>query len=43
MNDGEVIVGDGGLLYCLERRGYVTTGLNTPEVVVEYPNAGKKM
>ena len=41
MDAGESIIGDGGLTYALERRGYVTAGEWTPEVVVEYPDAGK--
>ena len=34
---GEVIVGDGGMTYALERRGYVKAGPWTPECTVEHP------
>lgn len=40
MDAGESIIGDGGLTYALEKRGYVTAGEWTPEVAVEYPDAG---
>ena len=36
---GEVIVGDGGMTYALERRGYVKAGPWTPECTVEHPEA----
>lgn len=38
---GEVIVGDGGMTYALERRGYVKAGPWTPECTVEHPEAGE--
>jgi betaine-homocysteine S-methyltransferase len=34
-----VVLGDGGYLLALERRGYVQAGPFTPEVTIEYPNA----
>jgi len=40
LDAGESIIGDGGYTYALERRGYMTPGEWTPEVVVEYPDAG---
>lgn len=40
LNEGEVIIGDGGFCYALERRGYVMAGTWTPECVVENPEAG---
>lgn len=40
LDSGEVVVGDGGFLLTLEKRGYVKAGLWTPEAVVEHPNAG---
>ena len=35
------MVGDGGLIFAMERRGYLDAGIWTPEVVVEHPEAGK--
>lgn len=35
------MIGDGGFLYALERRGYVTAGPYTPECTVEHPEAGE--
>lgn len=35
-------MGDGGFLFCMEKRGYVKAGQWTPEVTVEHPEAGKK-
>jgi len=43
LNNDEVIICDGGLTYCLERRGYVTAPIYTPEVVVEYPSAVREI
>ncbi|XP_066917958.1 betaine--homocysteine S-methyltransferase 1-like [Clytia hemisphaerica] len=43
LNEGEVIIGDGGYTHELEQRGYVTSGLYTPEVVVEHPSAVKEL
>ncbi|XP_057303739.1 betaine--homocysteine S-methyltransferase 1-like [Hydractinia symbiolongicarpus] len=39
LNAGEVIICDGGCTHAFERRGYVTAGAYTPEVVLEYPSA----
>ena len=36
-----MIVGDGGFVFALEKRGYVKAGPWTPEAVREYPEAGK--
>ena len=41
LNAGEVLVGDGGLCYALEKRGYVKAGPWTPECTVEHPEAGQ--
>ncbi len=41
LNAGEVVVGDGGYVMQLERRGYVKAGHWTPEAAVEHPEAGK--
>lgn len=35
------MIGDGGFLYALERRGYVTAGPYTPECTEEHPEAGE--
>ena len=40
LNAGEVLVGDGGVTYALEKRGYVKAGPWTPECTVENPEAG---
>ena len=37
----EVILGDGGFVFALEKRGYVKAGPWTPEAVLEHPEAGK--
>lgn len=36
---GEVIIGDGGFVFELEKRGYVKAGPWTPEAAVEHPDA----
>ena len=40
LDAGEVIVGDGGFLFCMEKRGYVKAGVWTPEATVEHAEAG---
>jgi betaine-homocysteine S-methyltransferase len=35
----DVVLGDGGLIFELERRGYVSAGPFTPQVVIEHPEA----
>ena len=37
---GDIIIGDGGMTYTLEARGFVTATNWTPEAVVEHPEAG---
>jgi betaine-homocysteine S-methyltransferase len=39
----DVILGDGGAIFELERRGYVSAGPFTPEVVIEHPEAVKQL
>jgi len=39
----DVVLGDGGALFELERRGYVSAGPFTPEVCVEHPEALKQL
>lgn len=38
-----VVVGDGGQIYAMERRGYVNAAHWTPEVVVEHPEAVRQL
>lgn len=40
LSEGPVI-GDGGFMRALEKRGYVRAGPWTPECVVKYPDAGR--
>jgi len=39
LDAGEVVIGDGGFVFALEKRGYVKAGPWTPEAVVEHPEA----
>lgn len=39
----DVVLGDGGSLFELERRGYVSAGPFTPEVTIEHPEALKQL
>ena len=39
----DVVLGDGGALFELERRGYVSAGPFTPEVSIEHPEALKQL
>ena len=41
LNAGEVLTGDGGMTYALEKRGYVKAGPWTPECNVEHPDGGQ--
>uniref|UniRef100_T2M8L7 Betaine--homocysteine S-methyltransferase 1 n=1 Tax=Hydra vulgaris TaxID=6087 RepID=T2M8L7_HYDVU len=40
---GEVVIGDGGFVFELEKRGYVKAGPWTPEAVIEAPEAVKQL
>ena len=40
---GEVIIGDGSYIYTLERRGYATAGVWTPEAAAEDPRAVEQL
>ena len=42
LDAGEVVIGDGGFVFALEKRGYVQAGPWTPETNVEHPSAGKE-
>ncbi len=39
--DEGVVIGDGGFVFALEKRGYVKAGPWTPEATVEHPEAGQ--
>eukprot|EP00178_Gracilaria_changii_P025743 TRINITY_DN79196_c0_g1_i1.p1 TRINITY_DN79196_c0_g1~~TRINITY_DN79196_c0_g1_i1.p1 ORF type:complete len:398 (+),score=48.62 TRINITY_DN79196_c0_g1_i1:85-1278(+) len=41
--DSGIVVGDGGFVFQLEKRGYVKAGPWTPEASVEYPEAVKQL
>lgn len=43
LNAGEVVVGDGGFVFALEKRGYVKAGPWTPEAVIEHPEAVRQL
>uniref|UniRef100_A0A672HVN3 Betaine--homocysteine S-methyltransferase 1-like n=1 Tax=Salarias fasciatus TaxID=181472 RepID=A0A672HVN3_SALFA len=43
LDAGEVVVGDGGYVLQLERRGYVKAGHWTPEAAVEHPEAVRQL
>jgi len=34
------VIGDGGFVFAMEKRGYVKAGPWTPECTVEHPEAG---
>ncbi|XP_055519791.1 betaine--homocysteine S-methyltransferase 1-like [Leucoraja erinacea] len=40
---GEIIIGDGGFVFALEKRGYVKAGPWTPEATVEHPEALRQL
>lgn len=39
----DVVIGDGGTIFELERRGYISAGPFTPQVVIEHPEAVKQL
>ncbi|XP_018427430.1 PREDICTED: betaine--homocysteine S-methyltransferase 1 isoform X3 [Nanorana parkeri] len=43
LNAGEVVIGDGGFVFALEKRGYVKAGPWTPEAAVEHPEAVRQL
>ncbi|PAA86091.1 hypothetical protein BOX15_Mlig031806g1 [Macrostomum lignano] len=43
LDNGEVVIGDGGFVFALEKRGYVKAGPWTPEAVVEHPEAVRQL
>ena len=42
LDAGEVVIGDGGFVFALEKRGYVKAGPWTPEACIEHPEAGNE-
>lgn len=38
--DNGPVLGDGGFVFALEKRGYVEAGPWTPEAVIEHPEVG---
>lgn len=42
LDAGEIVIGDGGFVFALEKRGYVKAGPWTPEAAAEYPEAGRR-
>merc|ERR1719274_210225 len=43
MKAGKPIIGDGGFVFELEKRGFVKAGPWTPEATCEFPNAVKQL
>lgn len=43
LNNDEVVVGDGGFVFALEKRGYVKAGPWTSEASAEYPDAVRQL
>ncbi|TDH13016.1 hypothetical protein EPR50_G00052690 [Perca flavescens] len=43
LNAGEVVIGDGGFVFALEKRGYVKAGPWTPEASVTHPEAVRQL
>lgn len=41
LDAGEIVIGDGGFVFALEKRGYVKAGPWTPEAAAEHPEAGE--
>ncbi|KAJ7385430.1 hypothetical protein OS493_016514 [Desmophyllum pertusum] len=43
LDAGEVVIGDGGYVFALEKRGYMKAGPFTPECVVEFPDVVRQL
>jgi len=43
LNADEIVIGDGGFVFALEKRGYVKAGPWTPEATVENPEAVRQL
>jgi len=43
LNADEIVIGDGGFVFALEKRGYVKAGPWTPEAAVEHPDAVRQL
>ncbi|KAM3874518.1 betaine--homocysteine S-methyltransferase 1 isoform 2-T2 [Diretmus argenteus] len=43
LDAGELVIGDGGFVFALEKRGYVKAGPWTPEAAAEHPEAVRQL
>ncbi|KAL4617517.1 betaine-homocysteine S-methyltransferase 1 [Arapaima gigas] len=43
LDGGEIVLGDGGFVFALEKRGYVKAGPWTPEAAAEHPEAVRQL
>ncbi|CAJ1070445.1 betaine--homocysteine S-methyltransferase 1 [Xyrichtys novacula] len=43
LDAGEIVIGDGGFVFALEKRGYVKAGPWTPEAASEHPEAVRQL
>uniref|UniRef100_A0A4W5K799 Betaine-homocysteine methyltransferase n=1 Tax=Hucho hucho TaxID=62062 RepID=A0A4W5K799_9TELE len=43
LDAGEIVIGDGGFVFALEKRGYVKAGPWTPEAAAEHPEAVRQL
>ncbi|KAL0965324.1 hypothetical protein UPYG_G00279780 [Umbra pygmaea] len=43
LDEGEIVIGDGGFVFALEKRGYVKAGPWTPEAASEHPEAVRQL
>ncbi|XP_048874626.1 betaine--homocysteine S-methyltransferase 1 [Brienomyrus brachyistius] len=43
LDKGEIVIGDGGFVFALEKRGYVKAGPWTPEAAAEHPEAVRQL
>uniref|UniRef100_A0A3B3VPN3 Betaine-homocysteine methyltransferase n=1 Tax=Poecilia latipinna TaxID=48699 RepID=A0A3B3VPN3_9TELE len=43
LNAGDIVIGDGGFVFALEKRGYVKAGPWTPEATVTHPEAVRQL
>ncbi len=39
----DIVIGDGGVIFELERRGYLSAGPFTPQAVLDNPDAVKQL
>jgi len=43
LNNNEIVIGDGGFVFAMEKRGYLKAGPWTPEAAVEHPEALRQL